>query len=137
MSKSFIADDQLHQMSKKNEPTINSRFGGSSAYQSAVSHYQYNDRRVSSSGSASAQATNLFRYNTGSRASSSGRHNNHRSGSQQNGKGNMMSSSATSVWWFVSWWWYEIWGGGGVVFPPAMVEMCSLSNLLKHFLSGK
>eukprot|EP00111_Clytia_hemisphaerica_P006364 TCONS_00018439-protein len=60
LSKSFVSEDKLHQMSKKNEPTINSRFG--SSYQS-VSHYQYSDRRSSSS------ATTLFRSGTNSRSS--------------------------------------------------------------------
>jgi len=45
-------------MSKTNEPTINSRFG--SSFQS-VSHYQYSDRRMSTTPS------NLFRSNTSSR----------------------------------------------------------------------
>lgn len=77
-----MSDDKLYQMSKKNEPTIDSRFG--SSYQSTVSHYQYNDRRASSS---VQHSNNLFRYS-----------NNARSSTRQTRSQRQGNTSATSVW---------------------------------------
>ena len=59
LSKSFVAEDQLHQMSKENEPTITLRLGSSAP---PVSHHHYSDRRGS-------LPSNLFRHNGGTRTS--------------------------------------------------------------------
>lgn len=52
LSKSFVAEDELHKMSKRNEPTIQSRLGSPTP---PVSHYLYSDRRSS--------LPTKFRYN--------------------------------------------------------------------------